>query len=139
MKLSTRCRYGTRLMLDLAQHYGEGPVQIGDIAKRQAISVKYLEQILIPLKKAGFVVSVRGSRGGHLLGCAPEKITVGAIVVLLDGGLSFVECVDHPEACDRSQDCLTRQVWSEALEAMYEKLESTTLWDLVQRGKSCGV
>ena len=89
MKLSTRSRYGTRMMLDLAQRYDDGPVQIGDIAKRQDISVKYLEQLIIPLKKAKYVTSVRGPKGGHMLAKSPEKITVGEIVELLEGGTSL--------------------------------------------------
>ena len=72
MKLSTRSRYGTRLMLDMAQHYNEGPIQLGDIAKRQDVSVKYLEQIIISLKKARYIESVRGPKGGHILTRPPS-------------------------------------------------------------------
>ena len=86
MKLSTRSRYGTRMLLDMAQHYNQGPVQVGDIAKRQGISVKYLEQIIIPLKRAGYVKSARGPKGGHALARRPEEITVGEIVALLEKG-----------------------------------------------------
>ena len=73
MKLSTRSRYGTRLMLDMAQHYNEGPIHLGDIAKRQDVSVKYLEQIIIPLKKAHYIESVRGAKGGHILTKPPKR------------------------------------------------------------------
>ena len=86
MKLSTRSRYGTRLMLDMAQHYREGPIHLGDIAKRQDVSVKYLEQIIIPLKKAHYIESVRGSKGGHILTKPPEEITVGEIVATPGAG-----------------------------------------------------
>ena len=86
MKLSTRSRYGTRLMLDMAEHYNEGPIQLGVIAKRQNIPVKYLEQIIIPLKKANYVKSVRGNRGGHMLAKPPDAISVGEIVDLMEGG-----------------------------------------------------
>ena len=79
MKLSTRSRYGTRMMLDLAQHYKDGPVQIGQIAKRQDISVKYLEQLIIPLKKVNFIKSTRGPKGGHMLAKSPKEITIGQI------------------------------------------------------------
>lgn len=136
MKLSTRSRYGTRLMLDMAQHHGEGPIQLGDIAKRQGISLKYLEQIIIPLKRAKFIKSVRGPKGGHLLAKSPKEINMAQIVRLLEGSLSIMECLYHPEACDRSETCLTRQVWREAAQAMYDKLESLTLWKLVQKGKA---
>ena len=137
MKLSTRCRYGTRLMLDMAQHREKGPIQLRDIAIRQDISLKYLEQIVIPLKKAGLIESLRGSKGGYFLARPPEQITIAEIVALLEGGLSIMKCVDHPEVCDRSDACPTRHLWREAEVALYEKLKSFTLWDLVQGGKAC--
>ena len=108
MKLSTRSRYGTRMMLDLAQHYGESPVQIGEIARRQDISVKYLEQLIIPLKKAKYIKSIRGPKGGHVLAKPPEEITVGEIVELLEGGINLSDCIENPETCARSNICLTR-------------------------------
>ena len=73
MKLSTKSRYGTRLMLDMAQHYQDGPIHLANVAKRQGISVKYLEQIIIPLKKANYILSVRGPKGGHTLASSPER------------------------------------------------------------------
>lgn len=136
MKLSTRSRYGARLMLDMAQHHEEGPIQLGDIAKRQEISLKYLEQIIIPLKKAGLVKSVRGSKGGHFLAKSPKDITMAEIVAVLEGGVSIMKCVDRPETCGRSGACVIRQVWAEVTQAMYDKLEPLTLSKLVQRGKA---
>ncbi|MCK9377288.1 MAG: Rrf2 family transcriptional regulator [Syntrophobacterales bacterium] len=133
MKLSTRSRYGTRLMLDMAQRYNQGPVQLGDIAKRQNISVKYLEQIIIPLKKAHYVESVRGPKGGHALTRAPEEITVGEVVALLEEGDSLVECTEHSEVCERSPICPTRLIWKEAAKAMFDKLNTTTLADLLHQ------
>ncbi len=127
MKLSTRSRYGTRMVLDLAKRYHDGPVKIGDIAAREGISVKYLEQLIIPLKRASYITSVRGPRGGHMLSKPPEQITVGEVVKTLEGGLGFTECVDQPEICEKSGDCPTRNVWKAASEAMYEKLDSMTL------------
>ncbi len=132
MKLSTRSRYGTRLMLDMAQHYREGPLQLGDIAKRQGVSVKYLEQIIIPLKKAHYIESVRGSKGGHMLTKPPEEITVGEIVALLENSTSLLECVENSTVCDRSDICPTRLLWKEASEAMFDRLEAVTLADLVE-------
>ncbi len=137
MKLSTRSRYGTRLMLDMAQHYDEGPIQLGDIAKRQAVSVKYLEQIIIPLKKAHYIESVRGPKGGHTLTKPPEEITVGEIVALLEEGTSLVECTEHAEVCERADFCPTRLVWKEAAEAMFDKLQSITLADLAAKAEGC--
>ncbi len=136
MKLSTRSRYGTRMMLDLAQHYDQGPVQIGDISKRENISVKYLEQLIIPLKKANFIKSVRGPKGGHMLAKPPEEITVGEIVRILEGGINLTNCIENPEVCDRTTSCLTRGVWKEATKAMYDKLNSVTLSKMINEGRS---
>jgi Rrf2 family protein len=135
MKLSTRSRYGTRLMLDMAQHYREGPLQLGDIAKRQEVSVKYLEQIIIPLKKAHYIESVRGRKGGHTLTKSPEEITVGEIVALLEEGSGLVKCAKDTTVCERADTCPTRLLWKEAYEAMFERLEAITLADLVERAK----
>jgi len=135
MKLSTRSRYGTRMLLDMAQHYNEGPIQVGDIAKRQAISVKYLEQIIIPLKRAGYVKSVRGPKGGHVLTRRPEEITVGEIVALLEKGTTLVECAERPEVCHRSESCLTRPLWKEAANALFSRLSAITLADLLKKAQ----
>ncbi|MEE4353059.1 MAG: Rrf2 family transcriptional regulator [Desulfatiglans sp.] len=132
MKLSTRSRYGTRMMADLAEHYDEGPVQIGSIAKRQEVSVKYLEQLIIPLKRSGFIKSVRGPRGGHMLSRPPEEITIGEIVTVLEGGIDLTGCLEEVDLCERSGHCLMRKVWQEASDAMYEKLNDKSLADLVR-------
>ena len=136
MKLSTRGRYGTRMMLDLAQHFDKGPVQIGDIAKRQDISVKYLEQLIIPLKKANYIKSVRGPRGGHLLAVSPEKVTVGEIVRILEGGIDLTDCVGNPDLCSRSDQCVTRKIWAEATQAMFDKLNAVTLAQMIEMAKT---
>jgi Rrf2 family protein len=122
------------MLLDMAQHYNQGPVQLGDIAKRQNISLKYLEQIIIPLKKAHYVESVRGPKGGHMLAKPPEFITVGEIVALLEEGCSLVECAEHAEICERSPDCPTRLIWREAAQAMFDKLKAISLADLLVTG-----
>jgi Rrf2 family protein len=137
MKLSTRSRYGTRMMVDLAQHYDEGPIRISDIAKRQDISVKYLEQLIIPLKTTNLIKSARGPKGGHMLARSPDEITVGEIVKVLEGGIDLVDCIENPEECDRSNGCLTRGIWEEATKAMYDKLNSTTLSSMIENG-NCG-
>ena len=136
MKLSTRSRYGTRLMLDLAQHYREGPLQLGDIAKRQEVSVKYLEQIIIPLKKAHYIESVRGRKGGHVLTKPPEEITVGEIVALLEEGSGLVKCARDTSVCERADICPTRLLWKEAYEAMFDRLAAVTLADLVEQAEA---
>jgi Rrf2 family iron-sulfur cluster assembly transcriptional regulator len=132
MRLSTKSRYGTRLMLDMAQHYQDGPIHLANVAKRQGISVKYLEQIIIPLKKAHYIQSVRGPKGGYILAKRPEEITVGEIVALLEDGASLAECSDNDKTCERSPICLTRRLWKEAAQAMFDKLHSTTLADVLQ-------
>ena len=132
MKLSTRSRYGTRLVVDLAQHFDKGPIQIGEIAKRQDISIKYLEQLIIPLKKAKYVKSVRGPKGGHMLAKPPKDITVGEIVDVLEKGINLTNCVGNPDACDRSEDCRTRDIWEMATKAMKDKLGSVKLSEMVK-------
>ena len=136
MKLSTRSRYGTRMMIDMAQRYNEGPVQIGDIARRVDVSVKYLEQLIIPLKKAGYITSVRGPKGGHMLSKPPDAISIGEVVKVLEGGISLSDCVENPKVCDKSEACLTRSLWEEATKAMHDRLDATTLAEMVRSGKA---
>ena len=130
MKLSTRSRYGTRVLVDLARHYDQGPVQISAICKRQDISVKYLEQIIRPLKGAKLIISVRGPKGGHMLAKRPEEITLGQIVRLFEGQSELVKCINYPERCPMSDDCRVRLAWKEATQALFEKLDTTTIADL---------
>ena len=132
MKLSTRSRYGARILVDLARHNDHGPVQIGEISKRQDISVKYLEQLIRPLKQASMVTSVRGPKGGHMLAKNPKNITLGQIVRLFEGQAELVECISNPEQCNMSDDCQVRLAWKEATRVLYEKLDSTTISDLMQ-------
>ena len=132
MKLSTRSRYGTRMMADIAKHYDEGPVQIGSIAQRQDVSVKYLEQLIIPLKKSGLIKSVRGSKGGHMLSRLPGEISIGEIVKVLEGGgIELTGCIQEADSCERSDTCLTRKVWEEVSTAMYDILYSKYLTDII--------
>lgn len=140
MKLSTRSRYGTRLILDLAIHGRDGPVRIKDIAKRQGVSVKYLEKLVHELQAAGYVKSRRGPRGGHELAKPLETISVGDIVRTLEGDFRLVGC-DGPDAvCPRAATCPTRDVWIEAARAMHRSLDAVTLADLAARqGAFCGI
>jgi Rrf2 family protein len=131
MKLSTRSRYGTRIVLELARHYGGKPTQVSEIARIQQIPVKYLEQLIRTLKQADLIKSVRGSKGGHQLNERPDKITVGQIVRLFEGQTDLVQCVSLPEKCQRAEECRVREVWKEATEAMYEKLDAITIEDLI--------
>jgi len=124
------------MMLDLAQRFDEGPVKIRDIAKRQEISVKYLEQLIIPLKKANFIKSFRGPKGGHLLGKPPENITIGDIVNVLEGGINFASCIESSDKCNRSNHCLTKGIWQEISQTMQDKLNSITLLNVIERDKT---
>ncbi len=133
MKLSTRGQYGTRALLELALHQGQGPVLLRDIAQRQQISLHYLEHLISPLIAGGIVRSTRGARGGVSLARAPEEIRLSEVVRLLEGSIAPVECVDNPEACNRSELCVTRDIWGELKQAIDGVLESTTLKDLVER------
>jgi Rrf2 family protein len=135
MKLSTRGRYGVRLMLELALHYGEGPILLKDIAERQGISEKYLWQLINPLKTTGLVNSLRGAHGGYVLGKAPEAISLKAILQILEGSLCLVDCVDNPALCERSPSCISRDIWGEASKNMQQTLEDTTLAAMVERQK----
>ena len=135
MKLSTRARYGTRALLDLALHGGEGPVLLRDIARRQQISSPYLEHLIAPLIAAGVIRSTRGARGGIWLAKSPREIRLNEVIGLLEGSIAPVECVNDPEYCPRSEFCVTRDIWSELKKAMDGVLESTTLQDLVERQK----
>ncbi|MBW1792014.1 MAG: Rrf2 family transcriptional regulator [Deltaproteobacteria bacterium] len=136
MKLSTRSRYGTRMVLALAEHFQGGPVQIGEIAKQLDISVKYLEQLIIPLKKAGLIKSVRGPKGGHALTKSPDEITVGEIVKILEGGIDLSDCIADPAICNNTGHCVARGVWQDATKAMYDKLNSVTFSYMIEMGKS---
>jgi Rrf2 family protein len=136
MKLSTRSRYGVRILVDLARNGNQGPVQMGEISKRQDISVKYLEQLIRPLKQANMVNSVRGPKGGHLLTIKPEEITLGQIVRLFEGQSELVECISNPEKCSMSDDCQIRLAWGDATRVLYEKLDSTTIADLMDGNNS---
>ena len=129
MRLSTKTRYGVRLMLDLACRYGEGLVYLGDIAAREGISEKYLSQIVIPLRKSGLVRSARGAHGGYSLARSPSEITIREIIEPLEG-VVLADCVGNASACDRAPACATRDVWTMLRQKISEALQSVTLEDL---------
>jgi Rrf2 family transcriptional regulator, cysteine metabolism repressor len=138
MKLSTRGRYGVRLMLELALHFGEGPVMLKDIAERQAISEKYLWHLINPLKSIGLIKSIRGPHGGYVLAKDPAEINLRDILRILEGSLCLVDCVDDPASCDRSDTCVTRDIWSETSKNISQTLESVTLGKMVEKHKHRG-
>jgi len=133
MKLSTKGRYGTRALLEMARHYGEGPMLLKDIAERQQISLQYLEHLIGPLVSAGLVKTTRGFKGGVWLARPPAEIKLSETMQILEGDITPVECINNPGACTRSRTCATRDVWDEMKQAMYGVLDSTTLEDLVKR------
>ncbi len=131
MKLSTRSRYGTRIILELARHNDGTPLQVSEISRIQKIPAKYLEQLIRTLKKAGLITSVRGSKGGHKLNRSPAQITIGQIVRLFEGQTDLVACVSSPDKCQMAEICRMRDVWIEATDAMYEKLDAVSIADLL--------
>ena len=135
MKLSTRGRYGVRLMIELALHHGAGPVLLKEIAERQGISEKYLWHLINPLKTTGLVNSIRGAHGGYVLGKAPEAITLKEILQVLEGSLCLVDCVDNPSLCERSPSCVSRDVWGGASKNLRQTMADTTLAAMAERQK----
>ena len=135
MKISTKGRYALRLMLDLALHSGGAAIPLRDVAARQEISDKYLEQIVTQLSRAGLVRSIRGAGGGYLLTRAPERYTVGEILRVLEGNLAPVSCVSGEDACQcsRSDRCVTMEVWQKIQAAVSGVVDHITLADLVRR------
>ena len=134
MRLTTKSRYGTRLILDLAINAQNGPVPLGDVSKRQNISLKYLEHLIRKLKKAGLIKSQRGPYGGHMLKKLPVDITVGDIVRTLEKTTAITDCAETEDrlcgVCNRAGDCLSRWVWIEASEAMFKRLDEITIQSL---------
>jgi Rrf2 family cysteine metabolism transcriptional repressor len=136
MKLSTKGRYGTRVLVDLAMRRDSGLVLLKDVAQRQDISLRYLEHIIAPLVTAGIVRSTRGARGGVSLARSPEKITLLEVIQILEGSTAPVECVDSPDVCRRNKTCASRDVWIELKLSIDRVLETTTLEDLMKKQKA---
>jgi Rrf2 family cysteine metabolism transcriptional repressor len=133
MKITTKVRYGVRLMLELALNYGRGQLRLRDIAGRLEVSEKYMEHLVAALKARGLVLGVRGRHGGYLLARPPSEMKLSEIHAALDGSLAPVDCVDDPEVCRLEKVCVARDVWMDVRNAMRDVLESTTLQDLVER------
>lgn len=133
MKLSTKSRYGTRAMIDIALNHEGGPIPLKDLAQRQGVSVKYLEQIISSLRAAGFIRSIRGVSGGYVLARNANKITLLDIVQALEGSLSPVDCVDMPKICPRTNECIAHDIWGGVYEAIINNLKSQTLAETAER------
>ena len=135
MRLTTKSRYGTRLILDIAVYGKEKPVPLSDVSRRQNISLKYLEQLTGKLKKAGIINSHRGPFGGHMLVKSPDEITIGSIVRILEESTAITDCAQQDKqvcgVCNRAGDCLSRWVWVEASRAMFDRLDQITISGLL--------
>lgn len=132
MKFSTKGEYGLRAMLDLAQHYGKGPISLRSVAERQGISEHYLEQLIASLRKAGLVKSVRGAQGGYMLARSPGDITAGDIIRVLEGPIAPKDCVSEEDSgvCVRAETCAARIIWEKVRDSIAEVLDSISLQDM---------
>lgn len=136
MKISTKGRYAVRVMLDLAMNHTGDCIKVKEIAARQGISEKYLEQIIAVLNKAGYVKSVRGAQGGYRIAKPPEECTVGMILRLTEGSLAPVACLEtEKNECERCDTCRTLDVWKELYRAINQVVDNVTIADLAERRK----
>ena len=142
LRMSTRSRYGVRLMVALAGRFGSGSILLKDISRQEGISEKYLGQILIPLKSGGLVISQRGSRGGYALSRPPEQITVKDVVEAIEGSIAPVPCVDpaaeNPAGCERATQCVVTRVWKKLRDDIASSLSSFTLAELARQVREIG-
>lgn len=139
MKISTKGRYALRMLLDLAMHKDCGFIALKDIAKRQGISKKYLEQIVPLLNSADYLQTNRGYQGGYKLAKAPEAYTVGDILRTTEGGLAPVVCLEtDPIQCNRCSDCITLTMWKGLYKVMTDYLDNLTLQDLIDNSNKVG-
>ena len=137
MKISTKGRYVLRMLLDLAEHRGEGYIALKDIAKRQGISKKYLEQIIPLLNNTDILVASRGYHGGYMLAKSPDMYTVGDILRITEGSIAPVSCLEGGSSvCDRDDQCMTLYVWEGLEKVIAEYLDSITLQDILDRHRN---
>jgi Rrf2 family protein len=138
IRLSTKGRYGTRLMLNLARHYGNGSeaVILKHISEDERISIRYLEQIIIPLKINRLVKSIRGAGGGYTLTRRPDDIKLSEILHAVEGNCCLVECVEDESFCEFTKDCPTHEVWENATNLLKAYFDGITLRDIVEMAES---
>ena len=132
LRLSTKGQYGVRAMFEIARGYPTTPTTIKDIAKRQGVSVAYLEQILNTLRRAGLISSVRGPGGGYLLSQKPARTSIGAILKTLEGPVAITSCLDPQEGCSRVDSCVTHLLWRSLGQKIEDFLSTMTLADLLK-------
>ena len=138
MKISTRGEYGVRAMVALAKNYGEGPVSITTLSRESSVPYAYLEQLIVPLRRAGLVESKRGAQGGYTLSRAPELMRVGEIYRVMEGPVAPMDCVSEDETqqnCPLIDNCETRPVWLKVRDSIVDAIDSMTLADLVSKEK----
>ena len=134
MKISTKGRYALRMLVDLAEHEGSGYISLKDIAERQMISKKYLEQIIQVFNKSDVLRANRGAQGGYMLARTPDKYTVGEILRLTEGSLAPVACLEQePNLCERQESCATLPVWQGLYRVINEYLDNITLQDILDQ------
>ena len=133
MKFSTKCRYGTRALVEIGRNYGVGPTKRRVISRSQDISDSYLENILITLRNAGIIDTIRGARGGYVLVKDPSQITLFEVVKALEGSLAPVDCLDNSDLCERVNGCVTREVWYKVQVAKENVLKEVTLKELIEK------
>ncbi len=132
MKISTKGRYALRMLIDLAEHKSDGYISLKDIAKRQGISKKYLEQIILSFNKSNILHASRGSQGGYKLSFPPDKYTLGDILRYSEGSLAPVDCIDNVY-CDKSPDCVEKYIWQGLNKVINDYLDSITLQDIIDK------
>ncbi|MDY6844448.1 MAG: RrF2 family transcriptional regulator [Thermodesulfobacteriota bacterium] len=133
MRMSTRGRYGVRAMVELALNYEKGPLLLKDLAKKQEISPRYLDQLITPLRTAGLVKNIKGAGGGYTLAKHPSQITLGDVLHVLEGSTAFVDCVDDSTLCPRANICAIHDVWGRVKEAVDNIFDSLTLEEMIHQ------
>ncbi len=136
MKVSTKGRYSVTALYELAQRYGEGPVSLKCVAQGQGLSENYLEQLMVPLRRAGIVQSIRGAQGGYMLAKSPAEITIGSIITTVEGPIAVVDCLlaeagAAEQMCDKACACVTRGIWEKVCDSISQVLENITLQTLL--------
>jgi Rrf2 family transcriptional regulator, cysteine metabolism repressor len=138
MRVSMKGDYGVRALVELAQHYGDGPLQSAVIAGRQSIPEPYLDQLLTSLRRAGMIRSVRGPQGGHSLIRDPNELKLSEAIIALEGSLAPIACLDDPEGCPRTSHCCLHDVWQQVYESTFTILDSVTIADLAAKARTNG-
>ncbi len=139
MKMSTKGRYGLRIMMELARQYGKGPIPVDIIAKNQDISGKYIHVLVMGLKAAGLIRTLRGPKGGYSLAREPGSMTALDVVSALEGEIAPVECVKEESYCKHSGSCIARELWCETASAIQESLRRVTIKELAERQFKCKI